>query len=556
MNGAAEGADIWRQAVPRTGRTALSEARPPPARRRPAQIRSSAQPTPEAFSALALNAPDLAADAIRWALDDLRTVEQAQRGGGTPPVCRLVLVVDQLEILLDGPYGPAITNFIRRLVDNESTWLIATLRSDRYSTLQRDPNLIRLRHHGAALYDLPAPGPAEIDDIIKGPARAANLVFQERDGRSLAKVISAAVGGADALPLLQMTLSRLFDARDNNTLTFGAYDDMGGLGGAIASHAQEVFEQASPEAQATLDPLLGALVTDIDRDGTLTVRTLDLATISGPALELATLLIEGRLLANTDGGVRIAHEALVRRWQRASESPALRSETIRLRRQIERNLETWQRTNKPSDLLPPDTTLLMDADVIVRKYPGVLPADLEEYVWMSVRASEDRAKKAQLAAEAEARAARWRARLALGAAAAFALVAIIAVITYQAAQDNFSLALLSDARQFVREEKPTRTFVLARNAASKGLLSYLVTMLPIAKATRDENVTAASLERIAAPASSNPRRTIMLANPADAVAFATHDDLLAVGDQSGQVFIQGADRRGEMHLLGHTSRVQ
>jgi WD40 repeat protein len=554
VNGSADGAEIWRQAV-------LEPAEEPfrtLARQLHADVlprlADSAQPTPEAFSALALQAPDLAADAIRWALDDLAKSEQAQRGGGKLPVCRLVLVVDQLEILLDGPDGPAITQFMRTLIDNESAWLIATLRSDRYTALQRDSNLVELRHRGA-LYDLPAPGSAELDDIIKGPARAARLEFEERDGRSLAKIISAAAGGADALPLLQMTLCRLFGAREDNRLTFRAYEEMGGLGGAIASHAQEVFEQAPPEAQATLDALLGALVTDVDKDGTLTVRTLDLATITGPALELATRLIEARLLANTDGGVRIAHEALLRRWQRASESPALRPETIRLRRQIERSLETWQRTNKPSDLLPPDTTLLLDADIIVRKYPGAFPTDLEEYVWMSIRASQDRAKEAQLRAEAEAQAARRRARLAVGAAVAFALVAIFALITYQAAQNNFNLALLSNAQQFMRKEKPTRVFVLARNAARRGLLSYLTTMLPIAGATNDEDVAAASLAKVAAPASSVPLRTIMFSHPADAVAFATHDNRFAIGDQHGEVFVESADGRSEIHLLGHTARI-
>jgi hypothetical protein len=50
-------------------------------------------------------------------------------------------------------------------------------------------------------------------------------------------------------------------------------------------------------------------------------------------------MTEARLLVCADTGVRIAHEALLRRWQRATTSPALQPEAIRLRRQIGPNFD-------------------------------------------------------------------------------------------------------------------------------------------------------------------------------------------------------------------------
>jgi hypothetical protein len=143
-------------------------------------------------------------------------------------------------------------------VEDGSTWLIASLRTDRYADLQLDPDFLHLRR-GNALFDLPPPGASEISEIIAGPARAAGLVFEERDGKSLAKTIEAAVGGADALPLLQMTLSQLFAARAGSTLTFAAYEAIGGLEGAIAARAEEVFRSTSPAAQGALDSVRARL---------------------------------------------------------------------------------------------------------------------------------------------------------------------------------------------------------------------------------------------------------------------------------------------------------
>ena len=147
----------------------------------------------------------------------------------------------------DAAKGSAL---LRALVGTGRVWLIATLRSDRYAALQTDRDLLELRRHGT-VYDLPPPGQAEISDIVKGPARAAGLAFQdgERDGKPLVRMLIENTPSADALPLLQMTLRELFDARDGMTLTWRAYEAMGGTSGAIATHAGAVLAGRSAGAR-------------------------------------------------------------------------------------------------------------------------------------------------------------------------------------------------------------------------------------------------------------------------------------------------------------------
>ena len=206
------------------------------------ELAEGPQGGPDRFAALASKSPQTAAASVKWALERAAQRHQQQVGGGRLPAGRLLLVLDQLETILDGPQQLPMARLIRALVEAETTWVIATLRSDRYPDFQLNADFLELRRRGV-LFDLPPPGPSEIADIIKGPARSAGLIFEERDGLPLSKPIGAAVTGSDALPLLQMTLKRLFDARDGLTLTYAAYEAMGGLEGAIAAHAEEVLRR-------------------------------------------------------------------------------------------------------------------------------------------------------------------------------------------------------------------------------------------------------------------------------------------------------------------------
>ena len=72
-----------------------------------------------------------------------------------------------------------------------------------------------------------------------------------------------AAPNADALPLLQMALAQLFERRARAGATFAAYEAMGGVEGAIAAHANAVFDQVAPAAQRELDPLVRELVRDV-----------------------------------------------------------------------------------------------------------------------------------------------------------------------------------------------------------------------------------------------------------------------------------------------------
>ena len=183
------------------------------------ELTTSAQGDPEKWARMAAGDPEAAADSIIWALDRAGEAERQRAKAERRFKGNLLLVVDQLESLFDTPGQGAFTKVLRTLAGGGRVWLLATLRSDRYADLQLDPDLLALKRAGAT-YDLPPPGPTEIADIVKGPARAAGLVFAERDGRSLARILVEAAPNADALPLLQMTLKQLFERRAGQEADF------------------------------------------------------------------------------------------------------------------------------------------------------------------------------------------------------------------------------------------------------------------------------------------------------------------------------------------------
>ncbi len=136
----------------------------------------------------------------------------------TPPPT-LVLPLDQTEELFGvdaGDEGLAFLELLGRLLsDVDSTGLdmivVATIRSDRYEPLQTAPQLSNVQSH---LFDRLKPLPqAQFAEVICGPARRAAESGSTFDlaPELVDRLAQDASGGADTLPLLALTLARLYE---------------------------------------------------------------------------------------------------------------------------------------------------------------------------------------------------------------------------------------------------------------------------------------------------------------------------------------------------------
>jgi WD40 repeat protein len=404
--------------------------------------------SPEALATLTRGAPELSASPITAALRRAGTAIGAKKKLTRTAKVQLVVVFDQLEILLLGPetartQAIALMDALAR--SGGSIYVIATLRSDFYPKLQANAALLALKDDGAS-FDLAPPTPLEINDIIEGPARAAGLGLQQDGERDLATLLNAAAAKPGSLPMLEFTLSSLFEERDqaSNLLLLKTYADLGGLEGAIAVEAERLVKDWSVRLRDALPDLLLALV-DIDETrgvASASARTISRSQVTDASQnEVADRLVEGRFLIADQGAggatLRLAHDALMAHWPRLSELIAAESRFLGTRRRLERDAQIWQLKERHPDFLLPVGQRLVEAASLLRSRSANLDEPIQDYIRTSNEAAE-----AKLAIEG----ARNRQRLLVqsAAGAAVLVLAVIAGLVIASQQRNERVAVAND----------------------------------------------------------------------------------------------------------------
>lgn len=251
----------------------------------------------------------------RWTQTPMTLAEDLRSASGR--ITGFLLYIDQLEELVTlasseerSAFGEALT---LALEQTQGIRVLASLRADFLTRFVALPALGALVSKGLQFL---APLTEErIRDAVVGPARATGVHFEsEVLVDSLVRTAASTTGG---LPLLQFALAALWSARDlgSATITQSALDAMGGVGGALARHADQLLA-ALPEPQR--DAARRIVVSMVNTDGTRRLRSHEeLATdeVHGAAL---AALVAGRLLVARErgqgSGYELAHEVLVREW--------------------------------------------------------------------------------------------------------------------------------------------------------------------------------------------------------------------------------------------------
>lgn len=374
---------------------------------------------------------------------------------------RLILVLDQLEILFtsgafDDATRRALDALVAQLARSKLVWIIATLRSDFYHRLPELPELNALAT-GSGLYQLAPPTDAELEQIIGRPAEVAGLSFEmdAATGISLASAIrSDATRDPASLPLLSFVLDELYrrdvEAGGGNVLTYRSYDELGGLAGAIARHAEALVEGLSPELAAALPALLLALVEVDETKGTVTARTVRLDALTDPLQrEAANRLVAARLAVADDVGagvtLRLAHEALLANWPRLAALIRDHRDFLVVRRRLQQEAAAWQSHDRhPDYLLPPGRRLAEAEDALARRGAELDP-QIVAYAEASIAAERERLAAAQRAKEEALRRELKRSRIFAAVVSVFLALAVAGGLfawhERGVAENNYRLAL-------------------------------------------------------------------------------------------------------------------
>ena len=174
----------------------------------------------------------------------------------------VLLVIDQFEELFTAAVSDADRDDLLRslavALTEPSTPLraILTLRADFFDRPLRHPTFAPLiKANTVAIAPL---APDELERAIVEPAAAAGVAFESG---LVADIVADVNRNPGALPLMQFALTTTFDRSDGETITFEDYRSIGGLTGALAQRAEEIWQAATPEEQAATRRLFGRLVT-------------------------------------------------------------------------------------------------------------------------------------------------------------------------------------------------------------------------------------------------------------------------------------------------------
>lgn len=358
-----------------------------------------------------------------------------------------LLVVDQFEELFT-LFEDETTRagFVRRVLDHTGK-VVVSLRADLYGHCAAYQELARLMAANHALLgpmNLP-----ELRETIEAPARSAGLRLES----GLVEVILRdAAGEPGALPLLSHALMETWARRDGRTLTLAGYRDAGGVHGAIARTAEELFGSFTPEEQRLTRRMFLRLTElgDGTEDTRRRVRFDELLSgdaTGGQTRELLERLTRARLLIVDGDAVQVAHEALIREWPRLRGWLNEDRESLRLHRQLTQAARVWESGGRDPSGLYRGARLTAAEESVAQ---DELSVDERSFIEAS-RAEQDRELR-----EAQAQTRRLRRRL-VGVAVTLVIAIIagsLAVIARSNAQNSATVAQAGRLAALSRDAAP------------------------------------------------------------------------------------------------------
>jgi eukaryotic-like serine/threonine-protein kinase len=231
---------------------------------------------------------------------------------------QVLLFVDQLEELYtlvpDPVERAAFTACLTAAGDDAAGPLrvIVSMRSDFLDRAAEDRRFVEELTRG--LVFLQPPSAAALEEALTQPIQMLGYAFEDGVVDAMVEALEQTPG---ALPLLQFSAAKLWEQRDRQrrVLTREAYVAMGGVAGALATHADEVVAKLSQSDQKTVRAIFQRLVTP-ERTRAI-VDVAELRDIAPDVPRIVADLVEARLLViqtRAAGAVELVHESLITSW--------------------------------------------------------------------------------------------------------------------------------------------------------------------------------------------------------------------------------------------------
>ena len=300
-----------------------------------------------------------------------------------------VLVVDQCEeaiTLCDDPAAQAMF-FAALTAHAQRGPLVVALRADRLGELSVHPDFVQVVEPG--LHLLSAMGEGDLRAAIEGPARQVGLLLEPGLVDLLVREVEGQPG---ALPLLSHALHQTWQRREGRTLTVEGYRATGGIKGAVAQSAEEIYHRVPAEQRPLLRDLLLRLVTPTPEGEAVRSRVPRRTVASDAAHErIVDMLVQARLVTSDDDTVELAHESLTRAWPRLQSWLDDDVEGQRIFRHLSLSADAWDGMGRPISELYRGVRLAQALEWQRRAHPDLTPG---EGAFLEASAQRERAEAA------------------------------------------------------------------------------------------------------------------------------------------------------------------
>ncbi|MDI3290305.1 protein kinase [Polyangium sp. 15x6] len=403
---------------------------------------------------------------------------------------RILLFVDQFEELYtlgtDPAERAAFAACIEGAADDASSPLrvILSIRSDFLDRLTEDRKLMAEVIRGLSF--LPPVGHEGLREALTRPIEATGYGFESEE--MIEGMLGALERTQSPLPLLQFTAAKLWEARDRERrlLTQDSYEQLGGVAGALSTHADAVLSGLSSLDQRLCRAVFLRLVTPQRTRAVVSLEELYALSEDGRAVEqVVHHLADARLLlietsSEREGTrVELIHESLVERWAKLKQWLDESELDAQFLARLRAAAEQWEASGKAEGLLWRDR------------------AAEEARVWLERRRAEGRVASAvgfggreerylQAVVALSERARRVRRRIVAGAIATVSAIALLVSglasrASREAARADEASALAQDEARLTRnttrmamarellETDPTTALALLREVEPPGV---------------------------------------------------------------------------------------
>jgi WD40 repeat protein/tRNA A-37 threonylcarbamoyl transferase component Bud32 len=269
----------------------------------------------------------------------------------------LVVIVDQAEELFTMCTADAArAAFAEVLVTASASSRVRVVLALRDDFLCRVEQLPAWRRRlGRAVHMLGPPRREELERMLTVPARRRGFTFD--DPALPREIVNQVAESPGALPLVAFTAAQLWAHRDRTSrqLTRAAYEQIGGVIGALVRHADSIVDRMSIPERRQVRLIFRRLITAEGTRALLGRSELESALGGSSAAAVIDRLLAARLIVSRDEDagdrIEIVHETLATTWPRLASWRREDADGVRLQEQLAAAARHWNERDRPADLL-------------------------------------------------------------------------------------------------------------------------------------------------------------------------------------------------------------